>query len=104
MSALSELRAAGFVVAEEAGRLAVRPASRLTPELSGRIRKELSAILAELRWAPEDDRRTCRDCARLTRGGYCRAAAAGLLQHAGRKFEPDADRLHRCEAFREVTP
>lgn len=46
-----------------------------------------------------DNRRTCLDCTELVRG-QCKAAARGELPHAARRYEPIADRLHRCLGYR----
>lgn len=48
---------------------------------------------------PDDNRRTCNDCTELHQG-QCRAAARGELPHAARRYEPIADRLHRCLSYR----
>ena len=46
-----------------------------------------------------DNRRTCTECTELHRG-RCRAAARGELSHVARRYEPIADRLHRCLSYR----
>ena len=50
---------------------------------------------------PDDDRRTCTDCANLSpHKGRCLAAARGEGPgHAGREYHPKADLLRRCEWY-----
>ena len=48
----------------------------------------------------DDDRRFCRQCARL-RGTICTIAQPGGVVSAKRGYTPTLDLPHRCEAFME---
>ncbi len=61
-----------------------------------------TAPLAER--SPDDDRRTCTDCANLSpQKGRCLAAWRGEgPNHAGREYHPITDLLGRCESYRPL--
>ena len=69
-------------------------------------RTSFRALVADLqRDTPlvSDDRRTCRQCSKLTAAGRCLAAARGDLPFAAsRKYAPVPDVLKRCEGFRPL--
>jgi hypothetical protein len=85
---LAELRAEGFSLTAERGRLAVRPASRLTPELRALVSRCVSELvslvseaeMAAVAWTDTDIARFLARRDRLMRWGWSEPEAEALAE------------------------
>jgi len=97
------LQAAGLRLWTDAdGGLLVAPREVLSDEQRALIRAHKAALVVALRTADRaefmpDNRRTCRQCARLVRG-RCMAAANSAIALA-REYRPDPGIPRRCEEY-----